>query len=38
MTTDASGGGSGGEVSSSRIIIKNLPSYLSEKRLKDHIS
>ncbi|KAH8582290.1 5x Mrd1p like [Cryptosporidium sp. chipmunk genotype I] len=38
MTIDVSGGGTGGEVNSSRIIIKNLPSYLSEKRLKDHIS
>ncbi|KAF7456849.1 multiple RNA-binding domain-containing protein 1 [Cryptosporidium felis] len=27
-----------GEAGSSRVIIKNLPSYLSEKRLKDHIS
>lgn len=38
MTADISEGGIGGEVSTSRIIIKNLPSYLSEKRLKDHIS
>ncbi|KAK9172302.1 RNA recognition motif domain protein family protein [Cryptosporidium meleagridis] len=38
MTADVSGGGTKDEATSSRIIIKNLPSYLSEKRLKDHIS
>ncbi|CUV06897.1 unnamed protein product [Cryptosporidium hominis] len=38
MTADVSGGSTKGEATSSRIIIKNLPSYLSEKRLKDHIS
>ncbi|KAJ1605947.1 Mrd1p like protein [Cryptosporidium canis] len=38
MVKDNSEGDTGGEASSSRIIIKNLPSYLSEKRLKDHIS
>ncbi|OII73389.1 splicing related protein [Cryptosporidium ubiquitum] len=38
MTTNIFAGNTGDEASSSRIIIKNLPSYLSEKRLRDHIS